>query len=194
MSTSKLLNLCFSLWAVCVVASILSPLLLLLSHSLILFNIGCALLIILTVFFQYTLLYQCWNLIPRNIASTTPAKAVGFLLIPIFNFYWMFIAYNRLGKDMNKTFQCCGVQFQIKERLGWDYCISTLVFSVAYWCTGLPTWNRWFFNFDTDLFFIIGFVSQIVGCVVGLVSIFVLIAFLRAIKNGAIALLEQGKQ
>ena len=47
--------------------------------------------------------YRCWKLIPPDIASTTPGKAVGYYFIPLFNLYWMFVTFNRLAKDANRT-------------------------------------------------------------------------------------------
>src|SRR5262249_2059524 len=34
-------------------------------------------------------------------ARTTPGKAVGFLFIPFFNYYWVFVAYRGLAQDLN---------------------------------------------------------------------------------------------
>ncbi len=48
-----------------------------------------------------TLLYSYWKLIQDGRARTTPGKAVGFGFIPLFNFYWYFVAYHGLGIDMN---------------------------------------------------------------------------------------------
>jgi len=48
----------------------------------------CALLYIgfVTCFF----VYKIWSIIPPDSADITPAKAVGFLFIPLFNMYWVF--------------------------------------------------------------------------------------------------------
>lgn len=48
------------------------------------------------------LLYQYWKLLPAEEAVTTPAKAVGYLFIPIFNLYWIFTAYGKLGASIDK--------------------------------------------------------------------------------------------
>jgi hypothetical protein len=50
---------------------------------------------------QYILLYRFWNIIQDGFARTTPGKAVGFLFIPFFSFYWLFVAFFGLSKDMN---------------------------------------------------------------------------------------------
>jgi hypothetical protein len=48
------------------------------------------------------LLYKYWEIIQDGYASTSPAKAVGFLLIPVFNIYWTFRTYWHLSKDVNR--------------------------------------------------------------------------------------------
>jgi len=44
-----------------------------------------------------------WKEIPKNIARVTPKKAAGFCYIPLFNYYWWFIAFRGLADDVNKT-------------------------------------------------------------------------------------------
>ncbi len=64
------------------------------------------------------LLYKLWKLIPADIARTTPGKAIGFCLIPFFNFYWIFVAYKGLGEDMNKTLARRGITYRVSSVLG----------------------------------------------------------------------------
>ena len=190
MSYSRTLNTYFALWAVCVIASVLTPLFLI-PFNVIGYVVGCVLVVIASVIFQYLLLYQGWKSIPSDIARTTPGKAIGFLFIPIFNFYWMFIAYNGLGKDMNKTMQQRGIQFHVNENLGLRYCVWVLIFSVTSCVPDICTLiSRILPEKNLDVLFSIGFIAQITMAVAGLISIFALIGFLRTIKNGAIALTE----
>lgn len=65
--------------------------------------IGFAAVVVGAVFY-YIMLYRAWCAIqdmegvpPR----TTPGKAVGFLFIPFFNLYWMFVAIYGLAQDYN---------------------------------------------------------------------------------------------
>ncbi|MBN2664465.1 MAG: FHA domain-containing protein [Bacteroidales bacterium] len=76
-----------NLSAISVVASIISSLLLLTSLVL-----------------HLIMLYRAWdNIKDANFTiSSTPQKAVGFLFIPFFNLYWMFIAYYNLFKETNR--------------------------------------------------------------------------------------------
>jgi hypothetical protein len=112
----------------------------------------------------YILLYQLWKLIPADISRTTPGKAVGFVFIPFFNFYWVFIAYYGLGEDMNTTLQRYGIPHRVSKGLGLTLCILAIVL--------------WFVLFPFSL--LAFFVASII--------------FFKSVKDGAIALLEQGGQ
>lgn len=50
-------------------------------------------------------LYRAWKVLQpaMPLPRTTPGKAVGFLLIPLFNLYWIFIAYQGFAEDWNRT-------------------------------------------------------------------------------------------
>ncbi len=52
------------------------------------------------------LLYRYWRLIPPERAVTTPGKAVGFLFIPVFNLYWMFVSLVGLGNAFDREGVC----------------------------------------------------------------------------------------
>ena len=54
------------------------------------------------------LLYRGWAVIQDGNARTTPGRAVGFLFIPFFNFYWAFVAYHGLAVDTNRYFASRG--------------------------------------------------------------------------------------
>ena len=179
----KTLNIYFAMWALFLIASIFSPLLVILGTLY--FHFGIISLSIGNTIFQCLLLYHGWKEIPGDIARTTPGKAIGFLFIPLFNLYWMFIAYNGLGKDMNKTFQRFGIQFSVNESLGLYYCILYLVYLPANVCQMIGM---------KDLLSEYGLFAAAVlgiGSLAAFINIFVLIAFLRSIKNGTIALLER---
>lgn len=51
---------------------------------------------------MFVLLYKLWGVVQDGQAATTPGKAVGFLFIPFYNFYWIFQAYWGLAKDLNR--------------------------------------------------------------------------------------------
>lgn len=58
-------------------------------------------LIIYVTFVSCKLLFKAWGLIQDGFARTTPGKAIGFLFIPFFNFYWIFRAIWGFAKDYN---------------------------------------------------------------------------------------------
>ena len=41
--------------------------------------------------------YSCWVALPERYRHTTPGQAAGFLFIPVFNFYWVFVSLGRLA-------------------------------------------------------------------------------------------------
>jgi hypothetical protein len=47
------------------------------------------------------LLYKSWASIQDGFARTSPGKAIGFLFIPIFNFYWVFNVMPGFVRDYN---------------------------------------------------------------------------------------------
>ena len=60
---------------------------------------------IVGIVFYYMMLYRAWSAIqdmPRGMPRTTPGKAVGFLFIPFFNFYWIFVGIYGLAQDYNR--------------------------------------------------------------------------------------------
>jgi len=60
--------------------------------------------LIATLYFgvvSMTLMYKAWASIQDGYARTTPGKAIGFALIPIFNLYWMFQLIWGYAKDYN---------------------------------------------------------------------------------------------
>jgi hypothetical protein len=60
---------------------------------------------------DFILLYYFWKTIQDGRASTTPGKAVGFLFIPFFNFYWVFRALYCLARDQNRF-----INYHFKDR------------------------------------------------------------------------------
>lgn len=79
------------------------------------------------------LLYRIWRHViqtsaPLNITPSinSPAKAVGFLFIPIFSLYWIFIAIGKLTTDINKLSEK-QQGLQVVGGLGVVYCIIGLL-------------------------------------------------------------------
>lgn len=73
------------------------------------------------------LLYRFWQLIQDGKARTTPGKAVGFMFIPFFNFYWVFVAFWGLAKDMNAYVRDHGVSAErVNEGVALAACILSI--------------------------------------------------------------------
>lgn len=81
----------------------------------------------------YVILYRCWALIQDGYARTTPGKAVGFLFIPFYNFYWIFQAFAGFSKDGNAFIARHNLPIQrMDEGLSTAYCVLTLTCLVPY--------------------------------------------------------------
>jgi hypothetical protein len=86
--------------------------------------IGMIIFIIANIY-SLVLLYRVWKFIinqshHHNLKPSikTPGKAVGYLFIPIFNFYWMFQAFGELPKDLNLIAKAKNNTDSISEKLG----------------------------------------------------------------------------
>ena len=57
---------------------------------------------ILFIVFYCILLYQSWKALDEKYRCTTPIRAVGLGFIPVFNLYWIFIAFRGLAKGFTE--------------------------------------------------------------------------------------------
>lgn len=48
--------------------------------------------------FGLILHYKCWKALPEKYRHTSPGKAVGFLFIPFFNFFWWDVSFGGLTR------------------------------------------------------------------------------------------------
>jgi hypothetical protein len=67
--------------------------------------------------YQLIVLYRGWACLQPGRPRTTPGMAVGLLLVPIFNFYWIFVAWHGLAKDWNRVMGCHD-ELRVAPRLG----------------------------------------------------------------------------
>ena len=65
-------------------------------------NVFAGVCAFLSIIGTLILCYRCWNVVQDEDAKTTPRKAAGFMLIPVFNIYWLFVAFYGLSTDLNK--------------------------------------------------------------------------------------------
>jgi hypothetical protein len=78
--------------------------------------------------------YRIWAAIQGGgYARTTPGKAVGFLFIPFFNLYWVFVAYRGWAEDYNCTVQSHGVSVPLMSMgLATTMCVLMVCSVVPY--------------------------------------------------------------
>jgi len=92
------------------------------------------------------LFYQIWKFViyesrysglPTSIDG--PGKAVGFLFIPIFSFYWIFVAYGRLPDDINALARARGLHETLAKGMGITIPILNLISIIPFigFLTGL---------------------------------------------------------
>lgn len=90
-------------------------------------------LMIFAVIYSLVCLHSCWALIEGTTARTSAARAAAFLFIPIFNLYWLFVAFKGLATDANKYLESKGRgDLKISGGVSLAYCICVLV-PVATW-------------------------------------------------------------
>jgi hypothetical protein len=56
---------------------------------------------LLPAIINFMLIYKAWAAIQDGCARTSPGAAVGFMFIPFFNIYWLFVAIGGWGKEFN---------------------------------------------------------------------------------------------
>lgn len=91
-------------------------------------SMGLAICVFLYGFvIQLVLIYKLWSAINDGQARTTPGKAAGFMLIPLFNLYWMFQAIYGFAQDYNKYIARHGHKVPpLEEKLFLFYPISVI--------------------------------------------------------------------
>jgi amino acid transporter len=62
-----------------------------------------AIVVIVYVVFFMIWHYNNWELVDPEFRKTTPGRAVGFLFIPFYNFYWIFVSFIWLWQGLNET-------------------------------------------------------------------------------------------
>ena len=71
--------------------------------------------------------YKAWRSIQDDYTSLTPVRAIVFLLIPIFNLYWIFRAFGGFPKDYNAYIKRHNLSvIPLSEKLYEIYCFLLL--------------------------------------------------------------------
>jgi hypothetical protein len=75
----------------------------------------------------YILLYKAWSVIQDGHTSTTPGKAVGFIFIPIYDFYWIFRVWWGFARDYNRYIERNALNLpKLKAGLFLAFCILSV--------------------------------------------------------------------
>jgi hypothetical protein len=88
---------------------------------------------IAAVVFIAILHYRCWKAVPPQCRATTPGKAVGFLFIPVFDFFWAFISWPKLAEGLIKSYPYIGqvTAKKLKKAAFWCAVFFTASFFVG---------------------------------------------------------------
>lgn len=85
-------------------------------------------------------LYKAWKQIQDGYQRTSAGMAVGFCFIPIFNFYWTFVAHYGLAQDINAYLRRNNIPATpVSEGLALAFCILSVVSIIPFvgFATGL---------------------------------------------------------
>ncbi len=99
----------------------------------ILLFIGWAIWMVSWIFF-YINIYRGWLCLQPGGVQITPGKAVGFMFIPFFQLYWIFVAINGLPKDWNRivaSFEDLKTAPRLKEGTFLAFSIGLLFFPLG---------------------------------------------------------------
>lgn len=87
-----------------------------------------SLLTILSGIVTFILIYKMWAAIQGRGARTSAGKALGFMFIPLFNFYWFFEVYWGWTKDYNRIPESDDVELpSMPEGIGLAVCLLPLL-------------------------------------------------------------------
>lgn len=114
-----------------------------------------------SVIYSCRLLYRMWCQIPERTAQTTPGKAVGFLFIPFFSLYWIFVAYKGLALSLNENLDKQGSRRTVPVDTVNLTCILMILVCIPY-----------------------------LGGIVAIFNIFMFLKMMRVLKDGAVTLAE----
>ena len=132
-------------------------------------------LLVLTFVFGCLILHELWSLIPTHKARTTPGKAVGFLFIPLFHLYWVFIAIYGLAKALNAETG----RKSVSEVASFIYCCS-------HWVSLVPLLWEIVAGRENPAWIVVEIVNLAIYCVLWFVV-------LRQMKNASRLILQAAK-
>lgn len=91
-------------------------------------SVGLVVGVVAASVYWHVFLYKMWDQAQAITDRATPGRAVGFLFIPFFNFYWQFVAYLHLARAMNTRLAQMGAPR--KMRIGDGLVIAACVLTI----------------------------------------------------------------
>lgn len=99
-----------------------------LAGSIITFGVSAMVSVVLF----FIIIYKAWELVQDGQARTTPDQAVAYCGIPGWQFYWIFIAFKGLAKELNRIMAKENIAAEpVSEDTALWYCIMILASPLA---------------------------------------------------------------
>lgn len=93
----------------------------------------CGLFAIASTVFDCLILHRGWSAVQDGQTTVTPGKAVGFCFIPLFSFYWVFVAHVGLMRQFNRVLDSRGKSSaKVVEGLALTYAILFILGSLFF--------------------------------------------------------------
>lgn len=107
------------------------------TDNLALLNIGSAVVLLIVILCTTVsfcvLLYRLWTVVQDGKARTTPGAAVGYLFVPVYNVYWVFVATMGLAEELNRCAQHRQLGIKPANRtLMIAFCLLTLLGAIPF--------------------------------------------------------------
>lgn len=83
---------------------------------------------------QLVLWWKAWKSMQPYGCRTSPGQAIGFLFIPVVNFYWVFQAFWGYAKDFNSNIDAYELEIpRLPETLFLAYTVVLLLTGLTFW-------------------------------------------------------------
>ena len=91
------------------------------------------------IFYFYVLLFRVWKFVisQSRLKGLTPSiethrEAVGFLFIPLFSFYWVFMGIGKLPKDLNALAKSYDIQKEVSQEHAYGIAVLSVLSVIPY--------------------------------------------------------------
>jgi hypothetical protein len=128
------------------------------------------------VVFGSIILYRNWLLLHGHAARTTPKKATGLIFVPLFWFYWWFVAFAGLATDCNRYMEENRIAGpRLSRRLAIAVCLLAILWSgVLCWPLFHDVVPRFYFDADVPgsyAYLVLYVVAAIANMIAGFVFV-----------------------